>query len=75
MNWFQVLPEEISSQIFSYCTGEELLALTETCKDFKNIIGLNKNLMRKIRLKLFFGQESENHEHRNGLPTLASRWL
>jgi F-box-like len=46
------IPEEILEKVFSFCSGEDLLRLTETCKTFKQIIVNNTSLMGLFRMVL-----------------------
>lgn len=53
---FNLLPNETILKIMSYCTGTDLLRLSETCKRFVSIISDNFETMAKIPLLIDFAK-------------------
>jgi hypothetical protein len=41
---------EVTERVFSFCTGKDLLRLTETCIKFKKLITESTPLMEKLRI-------------------------
>jgi F-box-like len=48
------LPNEILVEIFSYCSGSDLLSLSSLCKKF-NALKTNSKLIDKLRIVIDFG--------------------
>lgn len=56
MNHFDCLPDEKILDIMSFCSGADILQLSETCKRFKEIVVGNKRPMGRFNLRLDFNE-------------------
>lgn len=61
--FLEILPVEMLEHIFSFCSGKDLLSLTETCSTFKDVVTQSSKLIEKIAFVLSPRNSRRDHKH------------
>lgn len=65
--YIQYLPEEITTEIFSYLNTKDLLSCIKTCTRWRQVINSNERIWRRLCLSLTESVANVAADRQNGL--------